>query len=65
MADFRDRRGAGKTVDLSAPKVKRHKHDFDAPGMQDGPCVVDGCNAYVKKSMEDSGKWTSEVKKSK
>ena len=64
MADFHYRK-TGKTHDLSAAKVKKHKHEFDAPGMQDGPCVVDGCNAYVTKSMEDNGKWTSEVKKSK
>jgi len=43
-------------------KVKKHEHEFDAPGMQDGPCVVDGCNAYLKRSMEDTGKWTSEIK---
>jgi hypothetical protein len=43
-------------------KAKKHEHEFDAPGMQDGPCVVGDCNAYIKRSMADNGKWTSEVK---
>lgn len=45
-----------------APKVKKHEHDFDAVWPNDGPCVVDGCKAYLKRSMEDNGKWTSEIK---
>jgi hypothetical protein len=39
--------------DTRKPGQKRHKHEFDdAGGSISGPCVFDGCNAYIEHSVD-------------